>query len=318
MVGRCGRLVGVLGVSMVVGVAHAQYRRSDVSAEERAIRRRNSAFLFQRADELYAEDPSNPDVHTMRGTAYALEGWPIDAAVEFELATGGDFYEKHAMHYHAEALRDLGRLHEAAALREEWRVVDQPNLYADIALEIHIVEDLRLAGAWDEGLDAVDVLLATAPGNVLVHAYAAHFFYDMGDLDEALFQLFLGARHTQNNHRYQEVLAVMAFDDGMLDETSARLVAALRQRPRYPRLRALQLRAWCDDGNTDQSLREAAYPRFANHVHPLLMASESRCHAQAGDIETARRLVDEMMMLYPDFVVSDETAAFVEALATGG
>ena len=104
----------------------------------------------------------------------------------------------------------------------------------------------------------------------------------------------------------------------MLDETSARLVAALRQRPRYPRLRALQLRAWCDDGNTDQALREAAYPRYANHVHPLLMASEARCHAQAGDIQTAQQLVAELQMLYSDLAISGDTAVFVEAIAAGG
>ena len=312
MVDRLRSFAAWTGVSLMVGVAHAQYRRTDVSPEERAIRRRNSAFLFKSADALYEADPSNPDVHSMRATAYALEGWPLDALVEFELASGGDFYEKHAMHFHAEALRDLGRMQEAAALRRAWRVVDQPNRFADIALEIHIVEDLRLAGAWDEGLDAVDVMLATAPGNVLVHSYAAHFYYGMGDVDEAMFQLFLGSRQTENNHRYQQVLAEMSFDEGLLDDTSALLKRALRQHPRYPPLRALQLRAWCDGGLTEHALEQARFPRLAAHAFPGLLAAEARCLVQSGDRAGAQVLVEDLRFLYSSLDLTEETASFVD------
>ncbi|HCH63705.1 MAG: hypothetical protein CL927_20360 [Deltaproteobacteria bacterium] len=311
MTNRVAVIVCMLGLSLWSGLAHAQYRRSDVTAEERAIRRRNAKFLFARAEEVLAADPSDPDGHALRGTAYILQGWPLDAVVEYELAAGGDFYEKFAVHYHGEALRALGRFDEAAALRKEWRVVKQPNQFADIATEIHIVEDFRLAGAWDQGLDAVDVMLATAPGNVLVHAYAAHFFYDMGDVDEAMFQLFLGARQTENNHRYQHVLAAMSYDEGLVDDASDRLKRALRQHPRHPPLRALQLRAWCDGGFTELALTEVGYARFAGHAYPDLLASEARCHVQAGDFEGAHLLVGDLQTLYPELELTEETASFV-------
>jgi len=304
-------------VACGVGIAHAQFRRTDVSPVERALRRRNTPFLFQQAETLLAANPSDPDAHALRGAAYSILGWPHDAVAEFALSGGGDFYEVHGQHYHFVALRDVGRPVESAELREEWRVIDSPNQFAHIAIELNIVEDLRLAGDWDAALDAADVMLATDPGNVLIHANAAHLYYDMGDIDEAMFQLFLASRQTERSHRYQEVLALMAYDEGLLEEASERLTLARRQRPRFPRLRALHMKVQCDGEETERVLREAAYPRFANHAHPEIFAAEARCHALAGQLDEAREVVEDLRTMYPGFEATEEAAAFVEASASG-
>jgi tetratricopeptide (TPR) repeat protein len=305
-------------VACGVGIAHAQFRRSDISPTERALRRRNTPFLLQQAEALLQADPSDPNAHAIRGAAYSILGWPHDAVAEFTLSGGGEFYEVHGQHYHSVALRDAGRPVESALLREQWRVVDSPNQFAHIAIEINIVEDLRLAGAWDEALDAADFMLATDPGNVLIHANAAHLYYDMGDVDEAMFQLFLAARQTERSHRYQEVLALMAYEEGLLEEAAERLTLARKQRPRFPRLRALHMKVRCDGEETDAVLKESAYPRFANHVHPDLLAAEARCHALAGQLAEARVLVEDLRVLYPGFEATEEAAAFVEAAVSGG
>ena len=153
--------------------------------------------------------------------------------------------------------------------------------------------------------------------NVLIHANAAHLYYDMGDADEAMFQLFLAARQTERSHRYQEVLALMAYEEGLLEEAAERLTLARKQRPRFPRLRALHMKVRCDGGEVDEVLKEAAYPRFANHAHPELFAAEVRCHVLAGQLDEARLLVDDLRLLYPDFAVTKDAAAFLEAAASG-
>ena len=310
-------LVALGAVACGLGIAHAQFRRIDVSPIERALRRRNTPFLFQQADVLLAADPSDPNGHAIRGAAYSILGWPHDAVAEFALSGGGDFYEVHGQHYHSVALRDVGRPVESASLREEWRVVDSPNQFAHIAIEINIIEDLRLAGAWNEALDAADVMLATDPGNVLIHANAAHLYYDMGDVDEAMFQLFLGSRQTERSHRYQEVLALMAYEEGLLEEAAERLTLARKQRPRFPRLRALHMKVRCDGQETEAVLKEAAYPRFANHAHPELLAAEVRCHVLAGQLHEAEMLVADLQILYPGFAVTEEATALLDTAGSG-
>jgi hypothetical protein len=74
----------------------------------------------------------------------------------------------------------------------------------------------------------------------------------------------------------------------------------------------------CDGEETDAVLKDSAYPRFANHVHPDLLAAEARCHALAGQLAEARVLVEDLRVLYPGFEATEEAAAFVEAAVSGG
>ncbi len=298
----------------IAGVGHAQYTRSSISPEERALRRQNSKYLFKLADDALVTDPDHMDAHALRGTAYTMLGWPTEAVGEFDLVTGGDFYDLFAVHYHSLALMDIGANREAAQLQEGWRINDSPNPFTYISIEIHIVDALRQGQLWDEGLDAADFALATDPGNILIHSNVAHFYYDMGDVDEAMFQLFLGSRHTERNHRYQEVLAQMAYDEGLLDEAYERTVAARRQRARFPRLRALQMKVRCDGGEWEEVLKEANYPRFKDHAHPDLLEAESRCWALSGDLGQAKVLADDLAVLYPGFRQTNAARAFIEDL----
>jgi len=289
--------VGLLGLS---SYAHAQFFRNDVSPLEKALRRRNTKDIFALADEKLAIDPDDADAQALRGAAFSIEGWPTEAVVSFELALGGDFYEQEGQRYHAEALRELGRGLEAAQLRRERRLVETPNQFAYIGIEANIVDDLRWAGAYYEAQEAAVELLATDPQNAIVHSTVAELAYELGDVDEAMFQLFLAARTSDRSYRYQEVLARITYDEGLLDASIEHSSRARKQRPWLARVRALQLTARCEVGEAADALIELDFPRFRNNGSPQVMAAEIYCRMRNGEEEVARALMSDLVLLAPN------------------
>ena len=183
--------VGVLGATFAVAAPTglpSKHFGTPIGTLELMLRKRQTSRLFNEADKRFADDPDSPDGHAIRGAAFAIQGWPTESIVSFELAAGGEFYEEEGLRYLAEALREVGRADEAAELRRELRMVPTPNPYAYIAIEANLVDDLRAAEAWDEALEAAEFLLETEPGNSIVHSTVADLMWAMGDVDEALFQ----------------------------------------------------------------------------------------------------------------------------------
>mgnify|MGYP000400665999 CR=1 FL=1 len=303
----------LVGLSILAGLAHAQYQRTNVSELERVLRRRNTASLFRTADKTLAFSPDDADAQSLRGSAFSMLGWPTEAIVSFDLARGGSIYESDGQRYHAESLRDVGRGREAAELRKERRLVETPNHHAFVGIEANIVDDYRTAGAWSEALDAADDLLATAPANVIAHSTVAQLMYDLGDDDEAAFQLFLASRIGTRSYRYLEVVGQIAYDEGRYDAAAEALAVARKQRPKLPRVRALQLNARCDAGEAAEALVEVDYPRFRDHGHPDLLLAEMRCRLLNNQPDLARHLRDDVLSLFPGSPQANAAAAYYEA-----
>jgi len=308
--------VGVLGATFAVAAPTglpSKHFGTPIGTLELMLRKRQTSRLFNEADKRFADDPDSPDGHAIRGAAFAIQGWPTESIVSFELAAGGEFYEEEGLRYLAEALREVGRADEAAELRRELRMVPTPNPYAYIAIEANLVDDLRAAEAWDEALEAAEFLLETEPGNSIVHSTVADLMWAMGDVDEALFQLFLVSEQGRRSYRYREVLAHMAADEGLLDDAAEQLAAARKQRARLPRIRALQLDVLCELGEEEHILAEFDYPRFRDHGHPDLLAAEATCRARRGELEVAAALADDLRVMFPDLPRAQASVAFVEA-----
>jgi len=311
------RTVVLASALCATSLAYGQFFRTDVSSLERALRRRNTQQIMKIADEKLAVDPDDPEAQALRGAAFSILGWPTEAVLSFELACGGAFYEQEGQRYHAESLRDLGYGIEAAEMRRERRLVDSLNHHASVGIEANIVDDLRTAGAWEAALDAADDLLATAPQHVIVHATVAELMYDLGEHDEAMFQLFLAQRTRDRSFRYREVLAQIAYDERLYDEAIVEIAKARKQRSRLPRVRALQLLARCDGGEVEQALTELDYPRFRDHGSPELLAAEAHCRVLNGELGRARLLVADLQSLAPDSPHTENAAAVLAAAASG-
>ena len=307
----------LVGLALVALSTHAQaqFFRTDVTPLEKALRRRNIEQIISLGNAKLAEDVDDPDGHALRGAAFSISGWPTEAVNEFELARGGDFYESDGQRYHAESLRDLNRGVEAAQHRRERRLVDTPNHFAYVGVEANIVDDLRSVGAWAEALDAADDLLATAPQNVISHATAAELRFDIGDDDEAMFQLFLAARANPQSYRYQEVMAKIAHHDKLYDEAIEHIGIARQQRPRLPRVRAAQLRIRCEVGEAAEALIEVDYPRFRNHAHPELLEVEAFCHHRNGDLERAREAYEDLLSVAPQSPHAQRATSYFDDVA---
>ena len=284
-----------------------------ISPMELMIRRRQNTELLRTADKLFAAEGDNPEAHAIQGIVYSIQGWPSESVLAFELAAGGDNYESSGLHYHAGALRDLGRGQEAAQLRREQRLVPSSNRFEHVSIEANIVDDLRAVEAWDDAIEAADVLLETVPGNVIAHSTVADLMWSMGEVDEAMFQMFLGARTGTRSYRYLEVLAHMAVDEGRLDEAAQHLAQARKQRPRLPRIRSLQLQVSCELGEEEQLLEELSYPRFRGHMDPGLLISEAECRARRGEYDQARVLLDDLRAMYPELPHARAAVARIEA-----
>lgn len=283
-----------------------------IGKRELMVRKRLTNQIYREADQLLSADPDDADGQSLRGVALAIEGWPSEALASFELAVGGDFYEKEGFRYHAESLRITGRGDEAAALRREFRMVPSPNPYGYIAIEANVVDDLHAAGQWDEALVAAERLLATDPGNSLVHSTVADLMWSLGFEDEALFQLFLVTGNGKRNFRYREVLARIAADGDLPEVAAKELAQARKQRPRHPRIRAFQLAVQCELGVEEETLREFGYPRFANHGHPDLLAAEGECRARRGEVAQAQALADDLRLLFPELTQAQAAVTRIE------
>ena len=280
------------------------------------IRRRHANQLVDTAEELFITDPDSPKAHAIHGIVYSMQGWPTESLVAFEMASGGDLYEQEGLHYLAAALRDLGRGEEAAELRREQRLVPSPNPYIHVSIEANIVDDLRSVEAWDEAIEAADVLLATVPGNVIAHSTVADLMWAMGDVDEAMFQLFLVSRTGQRSYRYLEVLSNIAVDEGRLGDAAELLAMVRKQRPRLPRIRALQLETLCELEEEEMLLLELEYPRFRDNMHPSLLAAEVSCRLRRGELDKAAAVAGDLRVMSPALPQAQAAVALVDLALT--
>lgn len=289
------RWAGMLAAVALVGAGPV---RMDTTTVRRALRRGQVAWLADRASQMIRANGDMPDAFAWYAAAMEVAACPQEAVDTFEMAIGSEWYENTSVYRHGNALRVLGREHEATELR--WDYADPSGPPERIAgLLYNVMLDHLHAGQWADARETSETLSWTAPGVASTHGYLALSSALMNDQDEYLFQAFLTTRNGQQHFSADLAAMVAAIRDSDWDAAWLASERARRHGGMTPSLWAIQAEILRQDGQVDECLFHLGARRYALHTHPELLAAEVLCRADAGDVAGAAESQERLAQLFP-------------------
>lgn len=264
----------------------------------RTMRQGFNRMAMAEARGLLAERPDDEELHALLGIVLAREGHYNDALPEFIFGQGSAQYEKDGIYEHANALRYLGRGHEAAELRLS-RLVTESGEDDDLRIYTEAARDLRYAGDTAGAKALLDEVMALYPGAVLPIAVYGDILLDEGDVDGAYWHLFLANRITKNSPQVQILRVRLMLAEGDLDGAMLVLNKLRRSYQRNEQIAALRAEALLMSGDPDTALAYLSLKRWARRGEPQLLSRRLRALHAVGEQAEAKLLMNHLLQVYP-------------------
>ena len=162
-----------------------------LSAAASALDRGQPRIAIQIVEKGLVEDPSNPDMNLLAGTAHARIGHYHDAHEFFEYSAGSKGENTKYREFNADVLRIKGHGDKAAEMRMGLIMVGDMPKGANIRLYTAIIDDYRSIGALHQAHDIHALMESDFPNGMLTHIMGAELAMDEGNLDQAFGYLSL-------------------------------------------------------------------------------------------------------------------------------
>lgn len=272
-------------------------------------KRRYREAIHQLETDLGAR-PDDPELFAMLGSAWSRLGIYADAAGAFALSAGSAWYLRSGFDDEADTLRAFGKGRQAADLRLEARWDDEKSISELVVLQ-GAANDLREAGDLEEAEDLALEAFAAYPAAGLAYATLAEVALDMGDRDEAEFNLWCADRRGYSSSALHAVRARIALSDGDFDTAERESRAAFQGRSRSRTLLALRAEVLRRRRLPELALRLIDGPRGGMQEEPVLLAVQAASLFDLGDTERAREIVGRALVVYPESPDVQRAAAYV-------
>lgn len=246
------------------------------------------------------DQPADPDLLAQSGSVLCDMGDFADAIEFFEDSSGaGRFYQRMGgLRDHADALREVGRPLDAAALREE-ALASTPSK-GRLALYQGLIADYRAAGDFAGGREAAWMGLAEFPNAANLHAALAELELAAGNRDLAEVHLHTSERLQPAGvfraHLLRGRLALLDADYAAVRQH----LATLRKRDlRDLEVLQLLLQLELAANGPEAALAVLELPAWGHQAHPAVGCLEALALFDAGERAEARAKVAALEARYP-------------------
>lgn len=257
-------------------------------------------LAWRRVQDSLVDHPDDPDLHAQAGMLLSKMAAWRDAVDAFAL--GGDsgaLYEGGpGLRAHADALREVGRPAEAAALRES-ALIDI-GVRGELALFQGLIADYRALGDFDAAREASLRGLAAYPGAASLLAQRATVEFEAGDREAAERWLRL-ADHRQPERIQQSLLLHTRIALADRDLVEARqLIQQLRRRNlRDPDVLPLLMALELLDNGGGAAIDAYEAKAWAHLDHPAARCQAVLAYLQVDDRASARAIAVDLRARYP-------------------
>lgn len=280
------------------------------TAAVEALRAGNLGRAWVYADRFLRRNPTRRVGWAVLGGIESLRGWAPEAVSAFESGTGTQWYLGPGRPLLADALRDAGRGHEAAALRREV-LLDEKRVPARMRAYAALVDDLRAAGDASGAEDALAEALGQWPRSSLLLSVAADVALDAGDVAAAEGWLTLIDHLRMGPVRRTLVVQLRLARVQGQHERVDHVARVLGRSPGYdPVVQALVAHSLCDRGEAEEAL--ALLGDGLGRGDVVVAVAEARALALAGDARAAREQAVWLSARHPG---QPDVAALVAFLA---
>ncbi|MBL8617628.1 MAG: hypothetical protein JNM72_18615 [Deltaproteobacteria bacterium] len=224
-----------------------------------------------------AASPDDPDLMAVLGAALAKAGSYTDAEAAFRLAEGSAWAEAEALPLRADALRALGAVEQAGALRRAALLVPghHPGWEAQVWMEI--AEDHIEQGDLVEASAMMEQAIAWYPAAALPWAGRARVAHLQGDLEARDEAMWMAARLADRPLGLLDLVqAAVLAEEGAFEAADALLQAQPTARGTDMRLWALRAQIARQRGAPEEALRLLEEERFHWSEEPLLIEERVR------------------------------------------
>lgn len=263
----------------------------------RGLRRGMPHLAVGMIDEAMLTNPDEADLHSMLGSTWARLGWYADAEGCFRVESSGEWYELGGLTDHADALRELGYGHEAAALRLERRLVVKEQ--SEMNLLLGAIDDLRYAGDLAAAEDVAWELAGLFPNSSVVNAYLADIMLDQGRTEEGWYYAMRALEPETPAIRARMVEVRLLVAEGDLVTAEANLATLADARGRSTRIAATRARVMRLQGRSRDALDLLDVRRWTQGEHPELLAVRIEALHDEGEHSEAKALLERAMAVYP-------------------
>lgn len=263
-----------------------------------ALGRTNSVQTW--LDEQEKAGVTDRSLAAIRAAALSRAGQYSDSLPLFEAGDGSAYYEQHGIRYHADALRETGYGHAAAALRAEHAATADIESTMVFTEDQQRVWDLRAVSDLDAALVAGEALVLRYPGSGVAWTTLAEVYLDLGQLDEARIVLAIGAGQNSRGPRQVALTQLrMHLIEGEFDEATALLRQLKRRLAGRAEFWEIYLEYLLLTDDAPQAQKMVSRPRFSDNTSPAFNALRARSLAAVGEPDAAATLMAELMADYP-------------------
>ncbi len=264
----CAALAVTLGVCAAAG-PHAALLRQLQLGQYRQVHRAALRAL--------ATAPDDPDLMAVLGGALAKAGSYTDAEAAFRLAEGSAWVEAAALPLRADALRALGDVEQAGALRRAALLTPDHHPGWEAQVWMEIAEDHIEQGDLDEANAMMEQAIAWYPAAALPWAGLARVAHLRGDLEARDEAMWMAARLADRPLGLLDLVRAAALaDEGAHEAADALLQAQPTARGTDPRLWALRAQIARQRGAPGAALAMLDEERFHWSEEPLLIEERVR------------------------------------------
>jgi tetratricopeptide (TPR) repeat protein len=282
-------------------VAHAQEDEGVPPMILRQMKMGRFSIPLEYAERELLNHPDDLNMIGLKGTVLSFLGHYAEAMPLLEQAEGTRFYEEIAIRHHADVIRATGDGLAAAALREgrllNATLTDNHD-YQDL---LDVIEDYRQAGAHEQAVATAEQVLALFPDRPLTYATIARLQLDAGEVDEAIFTLWLG-RWTDDSldQRLVVVEAELLRSQGSPHAAVDLMLPLRRKLMRNVEFWVLLAHCQMDVGDLDFANNILmTMKRFADNEKPILQAARARQLVLRGDRDAATALLLDALAEMP-------------------
>lgn len=277
------------------------------------IRQGRPRAAAKNAQAAVARDPEDAEAWAVLGAARAKAGSYGDAAMAFIYGQGSTYYEDVlGLEMHADALQARGLGEQAAELRRQALLRSDLDASREMRLWLGLAEDLRVAGRYEDALDAAATAEGMFPRSPQVHAVQSEIHLDAGQLDLA--EQYLRLADDEGGTLLACVVhARLAIAEGDLDEADIWLDAAKAFRSRTQRLAALRAEVLRLQGDPYAAIALLRQQNWSRSDEPHVVAARIHAHVDAEEWQDAdewARLGRRMSAAHP---VMQEALAYLDA-----
>lgn len=287
-------VVGGLGLSPAVAWA----RRPPLIL--RALRLGQVRLAHRELLRALEKEGDDVDLIAIFGATLARAGYFGDAAATFPFAAGSDWYEQQGLGDHADALRELGRGDEAAALRLGVLLRADRSATFDAQVMMEIAEDHLEAGQLGAALEAAERAVAWGPGSPLPYCTLGRVHRALGEPEAAWDALRLADRAADRQVAALELLrAQLLLDAGLHEEAFAALDSLPRGRNDNLKVWAMRAEISVQEGLPDDALLVLDHDRLRFQAAPALVEVRARALSALGRRAEAKAVVEAALEVAP-------------------